>query len=124
VPDGTAVFSVIGSFGVKSWMKLDDGLLTESGVCSGSFSPPGACNVYVGIWSPAAWKAYTNGGPLDPLWCFSSNDSGCQNVSGAYVSSPNLEAFDGVSCELVVWNVASFQLSGEYQFGVYTNLPN
>jgi hypothetical protein len=122
VPNGTQTVSVFGSFGVTSWIKLDDGLVVESGNCANSFSPRGACDIYVGIWTPTAWRAYVAGGPLDPLWCFPGNGS-CQNISGGYLSSPNLRTLDGLACELVVWNVDTYRLGGTYQVQVYTSQP-
>jgi hypothetical protein len=123
VPNGTAVISVFGSFGVTSWMKLNHSLIVESGNCAEPFSPRGACDLYVGIWTPAAWRSYANGGPLDPMWCYPGNGSACQNISGGYVSTPNLSVLDGVSWEIVVWNVDTYLLNGQYQFDVYTSLP-
>lgn len=123
VPNGTAVVSLFGSFEVDAWMKLTNGLLTESGNCANSFSPRGACDVYVGLWTSRAWAAYASGGPLDPLWCYPGNGTACQNISGGYVSTPNLNTLDGQSSEIVVWNVDTYLLNGDYQFDVYTSQP-
>lgn len=121
VPNGTDAVYVSGSFGVNAWMKLNHSLLSESGNCANSFSPRGACDVFVAVWSPAAWETYAGGGPLAPLWCYPGNGSPCQNVSGGYVYSPNLSGFDGQPWQLVIWNVDTYLLGGSYQFHVYTS---
>jgi hypothetical protein len=122
VPNGTSVISIFGDVGVTTWERVADRLITEVGQCANSFSPPGACNVYVGIWAPAAWSAYVAGGPLDPLWCYSAGAT-CLNFSGGSLSSPNLQTLDGVHGEIVIWNLAPYQLVGQYEVDIYTSVP-
>ncbi|MCI4347335.1 MAG: hypothetical protein L3J97_01785 [Thermoplasmata archaeon] len=123
LPTGTATTYVDGTLGTVAWVLYTNGLFNRSGNCDTSFSPPGACNVFVGIWTPAAWFAYAHGGSLDPLWCYPGMGEGCSNVSGGELTTPNLSAFDGTGWEIVIWNLLPYSLSGSYVFTVYSSEP-
>ncbi|MCI4358504.1 MAG: hypothetical protein L3J95_02620 [Thermoplasmata archaeon] len=123
LPNHDSMVYVDGSFSMLSWTYYTHGLFNESGVCANTFSPADACSVYVGIWTPAAWDAYVRGAPMAPVWCFPGNSPSCQNASAGDLGTPNLNQFDGTNWEIVVWNLATFQLSGSYQFTVYSSSP-
>jgi len=120
-PNGTSSVYLSGSFGVEAWMKLNNSLIIETGNCANSFSPRGACDLFVGVWTPTSWLSFVAGGPLDPLWCFPGNGTNCQNVSGGYVYTPNLSHFDGQGLEVVLWNLDTYRLDGSYSFQMLTS---
>jgi hypothetical protein len=123
VPSSSAPVYVDGSFNIVSWSWYQNGSFHAGGACAEPFARSGACDVYVGIWTPAAWTAYTRGGPMAPLWCYPGDSAGCTNVSGGDFGTPNLGALDGQGWEIVLWNVAAYHLSGTYDFTVYTGAP-
>lgn len=124
LPMGDPTVYVDGSFSMLSWTRLHHGLFNESGVCANTFSPAGACAVYVGIWTASGWSEYRHGGPMAPIWCYPGNSPGCLNSSAGELGTPNLNQFDGTPLKIVVWNLESFQLSGSYQFAVYSGAPS
>ncbi|HEV2429560.1 MAG TPA: hypothetical protein VGV64_06935 [Thermoplasmata archaeon] len=124
IPGGTGTVYVDASLSTDSWILYTNGLFNQSGNCANSFSPPGACNVFVGIWTAASWAAYTRGGPMDPLWCFPGGGGPCQNVSGGSFVTPNLPSLAGLGWEIHVWNLDPYALSGSYTFTVYASAPS
>jgi len=123
LPNGTTSVYVDGTFGTISWILLTNGYFNRSGNCGNSFSPAGACDLYVGIWTPPAWASYASGGPGTPIWCFPGVSEGCLNVSSASFDTPNLSSLDGTGWEIVLWNVATYDLSGSFLFTVYSSSP-
>lgn len=119
LPAKNPTLYVDGSFTMLSWIRFSHGVFNESGVCANSFSPPDACSVYLGVWTDSAWSAYLDGGPMSPVWCFPGNLPGCSNASIGELGTPNLSLLDGTGWQIVIWNLAPFELSGTYQFTVY-----
>ena len=123
LPSENPTVYVDGSFSMLSSTYYTHGLFNESGVCANSFSLANACAVYFGVWTNAAWSAYLQGGPMDPVWCFPGNSPGCANASVGELGTPNLNSLDGTGWQIVLWNLGSFELSGTYQFTVYASAP-
>ncbi len=121
VPSAAAAVYVDGSFSMLTYSLVENGTFRQGGSCAALFANPDACNVYLGVWSPGAWAAYTAGGALDPVWCFPGSGSGCGNISGAEFDTPNLRSLDGAGWEIVIWNLATYDLSGSYSVTVYSD---
>ncbi len=121
-PDHDPTVYVDGSFSMLSWTSYRDGIFNESGVCANSFTPANTCGVYAGIWTASGWSSYLAGGPMVPLWCFPGSSANCSNATGALLETPNLHQYNNADWEIVIWNVGSVVLSGNYQFTVYSSV--
>ena len=117
---GTSTLYLVGSVSVSGWTRWN-GTANVTGNCPSSTGPAGACNVYVGIWTPDAWSAYDAGGPMQPFWCYTGNTSGCTNVSTASFTTPSLVALEGQAWDIVIWNVQMYGLIGNYSFTSYVS---
>lgn len=121
LPNGTSNVYVDGSFRMVSWILLTDGLFNRSGACDVSFSPAGACDLYVALWEAPAWHAYLAGEAAQPIWCYPNGAGPCLNASSGSVATPNLSSFDGAGWAITIWNVEPYELSGSYSFTVYSS---
>jgi len=120
VHTGTSTLYLVGSVSVGGWTRWN-GTANVTGNCPAADGPAGACDVYVAIWSPAAWNAYAAGGPMSPFWCYRGNTSECTNVSSAYFTTPSLVALEGQTWDIVIWNVQPYGLIGNYSFTTYVS---
>lgn len=122
IPSGTSVAYLNVSLSVTSWTHFT-GTGNATGGCSPPVGPVGACDVYIGVWTPTAWNAYQYGGPLSPFWCFTTNSSTCTATSAATFTSSSLIPLEGQTWEVVIWNLQSYGLSGTYSVSLLVS-PN
>lgn len=120
IPSRTSMAYLTVSLSVTSWTRWN-GMGNSTGTCDSPGSPTGACNVYIGIWTAAAWNAYTAGGPLQPFWCYSVSASACANVSAASFTSPSLVPLEGQAWEVVIWNIQLYGLIGNFELKFYAS---
>ncbi len=59
---GTSTLYLVGSLSVSGWTRWN-GTANATGNCPSATGPAGACDVYIAIWTSAAWTAYAAGGP-------------------------------------------------------------
>jgi hypothetical protein len=120
IPTGTPTFYVAGSLSISGWTHWN-GVTNDTGSCAPATGPAGACDAYVGIWTPAAWSAYAAGGPMQPFWCYTESGSGCVDVSSASFTTPSLVALEGQPWDIVIWNSQTYGLIGAYSFTTYVS---
>lgn len=114
VPAGTAPVGFQGNVTTLSWHRFVNGTGYVSGSCGASLPAPGACNIFLGVWTPTAWAAYAAGGSASPIWCDTAagTSSPCVNSSTIQFSTGDQSAYDGVPWEIVVWNLVPWGLYG------------
>ena len=120
VHTNTSTLYVVGSVNVASWTRFN-GTANVTASCSNTPTPPGACDVFVGVWTPAAWAIYAAGGPLAPAWCYSANGSVCANASSMSFTTTSLVSLEGESWEVVVWNIEPYGLMGNISLQAYVS---
>ena len=116
VPSRTAPVGFQGNITTLSWHRFENGTGNVSGSCAIGASLPaqGACNVFVGVWTPTAWSSYAAAGSASPIWCYAAagTSSPCVNSSTFQFSTGDQSAYDGVAWEIVVWNLVPWGLYG------------
>jgi hypothetical protein len=117
-PNSTLVY-VHGSVSALSWHRYAGGAGNDTGSCSATLPSPGACNVFVGVWTPTAWVTYASGGSATPIWCYSTGGSGCTNASTFSFTSSNLASSGGSGWEIVLWNIVPWGLYGYFNATEY-----
>ena len=120
VHTGTSTLYLVGSLSIASWTRFN-GTGNDTGTCDSATTPAGACDVYIGIWTPDGWSSYAAGGPMQPSWCYSAGGGSCTAVSNVTFTSSNLTSLEGLAWELVVWNVQPYGLIGSYTFSLYVS---
>jgi len=113
------VVYVQGNISTLSWHRYEGGGGNASGSCSAPTPEPGVCNVYVGVWTPAAWDTYASGGAASPIWCYSGGGSGCSNASTFSFTSSNFASVGESEWEVVIWNVVPWGLYGYFNATEY-----
>lgn len=120
IPSQSQSAYVTVSLSVSSWSQWN-GTANATGACDSPSSPPGTCNAYIGIWTPAAWDSYAGGGPMQPFWCYTGTGSVCTNVSEASFTTPSLLGLAGQPWEIVIWDTQPYGLVGYYQVNLFVN---
>lgn len=112
VPIGTSPVFVAGEITADSWHRYEGGSGNVSGNCTAGIPESGVCNVFVGVWAPAAWTTFASGGSATPIWCYTAGGSTCANASDFSFVSSDLAANDGSAMDIVVWNVVPWGIYG------------
>jgi hypothetical protein len=119
IPTGYSPVYVQGNISTLSWQRYEGGSGNLTGNCSAPTPEAGVCDVYVGVWTPAAWATYASGGSATPLWCYSNGGSGCTNASTFGFTSSDLSSSDGAPWEVVLWNLVPWGLYGYFNVTEY-----
>jgi hypothetical protein len=117
---GTSVLYLGGSLSIQSWTHFN-GTGNDTGTCAPPTGPAGACDAYVGIWTPSAWDAFVAGGPMQPFWCYPGNGSSCVAVNSASFNSSSLTSLEGAPFDIVIWNNMSYGLMGSFTVTLYVS---
>ena len=120
VHTGTSILYLGGSLSVESWTHFN-GTGNVTGTCTPPTGPVGACDAYIGVWTPLAWDSYVTGGPMNPFWCYTGNGSSCVAVSNATFNSSSLTSLEGQPFVVVIWNTMTYGLVGSYTLALYVS---